>query len=64
MGFWQILAKTLIKVDRGEGHRSGVASVLETCSFGIINLGHARDDRSMFGRIPKKSLFLRPSLRS
>ena len=56
--------ETLRKVDRGDGIVSGVASVLETCSFGIINLGHALDDRSMFGRIPEKSPFLRPTLRS
>ena len=62
--FSWILVETLRKVEGGKGHRSGVASVLETCSFGIINLGHALDDRSMFGRSPEKSPFLRPSLRS
>lgn len=62
--FSWILVETLRKVDYGEGHRSGVASVLQTCPFGIIKPGHRFDDRSMFGRSPEKSPFLRPSLRS
>ena len=62
MGFLPILAETLRKVERGQGIRSGVAWVLQTCPFGIIKPRYTLEVRAMFGRSPEKSPFLRPSL--
>ena len=59
-----ILVKTLRKVDRGDLRRFWVACMVEMFPLATTHLTHRFEVRAMFGRSPKKSPFLRPTLRS
>ena len=62
--FSWILVETLRKVERGSGGRFWVACMVEMFPLATTHLTHRFEVRAMFGRSPKKSPFLRPTLRS